>query len=311
MKREQTELLKLFENKIGTIERLIKEALSEDSNSTIRKENAILVSVLLRSICCDVSETKSLVERCGFKNKLIFDYRGGMFAANMLTSFELTDYSISSRVGTFSVTDKLWNYLGIWGFRLTFDTWMNHAIIDFKSSSLPFLLVSPAMVIRAIADKEGAHIDDKIDGIVEQVLSCKIINFSFIVNNEEVVFDVRNLFIETILGLGMQLVHSYKRYKEEKIIIYGRSKEDVYIYEYDYNNKKTYLLNMSNVPGNIFYLDCYDKNKIYRSKVSTYKVTFRGRFFIVGLIDINKIDFSISKWKFDEKELLEVIKNTR
>lgn len=254
MKKDFNELLVNFGTKVERIRQLLIDVKKLEIGSPMRAEIAMDIAVILRAILCYGSGTESLVKRCRLDEKIIFPFYNSLDMYNILPSYQLVMVASSNQNATFQVRDDLTCEKKIPKVYLSFQTWMNEVVINFKNREYDPL--SRLKVVKLIADKEGAHVDSNIDESVEYIRNNNVFPLTIIIGNEQCTYNGMNLLYETIIGIATEFVFAYEHYIINHSDRIGVDQD--YYYKIQYKDAKSFLHATQAQPRLQGYLQTYD-----------------------------------------------------
>lgn len=265
MKRTIQELRITFRRKVSVIEKLLSMAQKEDVLSDDRKELLTQVAVELRSLFC-YSSGPALIHSAELSGTMLFPFHDSLTAFNVLRQFSLVSCRIKDKKSTFVKGIDLRNKVA--PFWLSYDSWIDEIVIDVKKEG--YHPLTRREVIKLLADKEGAHVDIKVDPFVELIESEDVMSLRFFVNGEECEGDCRNLFSETVFSIAEEVVYSYK-YACPPILREREPDRDLVVGLLDFSDEKTkrYKYTICNPQINL-----YSTNKAYGCNISHRKVAY-------------------------------------
>lgn len=286
MNRAITDLRKRYNRKICAIEKFLALASVEDLFSEVRKEILAQVAVELRSLFC-YSGGESLIVKAQMETTMFFPLHDPMSPFNELSQFLLVGCNYSSKQCTFFSSVELNGKIAKnW---LSFYSWVNEVVVDIKADGYPPL--SRLDVIKIIADKEGAHVDEGIHPFIELIESTNVMPIRFFIGDSECQGDCSNLLYETIYSIATEAVYSYKHVRNPIFLSRKNSSSAILgIFTYEIEKKKKFKYTICG-PG----VNLYNNNKSYpciisKNRLESSDMLFCGRSYLVNIIRVESMN---------------------
>lgn len=285
MKKDLSVIRKAFGEKITLLERLLNQARQEAITSEQRKELAALIAVMLRALFCKDGKGTSLISSCQLETDFIFPLRNNMEVYNELRGTMLVDYRISGEKCCFHATSLPSDQVPV--NYLSFYSWVNEVVVDFKMDGYPPL--SREEVIKIIADKNGAHYDVNLEKYSECLESGHVVFLEVLIGGEKCLFDGRNLLTETILAIADEALFSYHYLRRLEITSPSASEFELNLFDYSDEKWKRYKYSICSPV-----INKYNSNRFYPCTIKTYpfmtyNVTLKKRIFRVGVVDVEAL----------------------
>lgn len=282
MKKTMTELINSYNSKINYLKHELSILDSMEINSQLRMEYANNIAVTLRSLLCFKSGTESLCKRCGMSSRLFFPYNSPMEAQNILPSYILVGMRINENKATFySIADD-YTDKGLYYDYLTYQSWLNEVVIDFKSDDCD--PISRKELIEIVADKEGAHVDNDYHPHLLKIARENVMPVIIETASGFVEMIGSNLFSESILSIAKELIVADSITKNFILKQRKKSKKKFYIQEFPKGNK--YIVLNTSVPINPYNSNHYFECKLYESTAYDYEVILNNRRYYITMIDV-------------------------
>lgn len=207
--KTKEELWETFTRKIKYLKSLVDEVNNLEYDFDMRIEKCNSIAGILRAVLIDGPSKKmiSLVKQIDIKNLLYFNYRkhilssdNNLYPESSITTIEIKDSKVIFRPKF--ITDN--------SVFLSFDNWLDEIVLDDKCESDN--LVSRKEIIRAIADKEEAHIDPDYDAKFRKIGLGNKLNVKFLHKNE-IIFPENNIYYECIVAIASEFISAYDLYE--------------------------------------------------------------------------------------------------
>lgn len=224
MKKTTEELNNELIYRINYLEKLVKDALAEEIGSEMRRQIILSISVILRAVCINNSRNECLIAKCGIKDEILFPLIDGVSPLNILADFKLINYSVNNQFISLEVKKDLLNLNLVPKTIISFDSWLHEVVIDLKDSSQKCQFLSRYEIIHILADKDGAHVDSDVDDKYLNLMSSEFKVMQIIINDQVVNYDFHNLLLESLLGIAIELIYSFKFPRKKSIKDYWASK---------------------------------------------------------------------------------------
>lgn len=287
MKRELPTLRKTYGEKISLMENLLDQARKAEVLSERRNEIAALIAVMLRALFCKDRNGIPLISSSQLEDTSIFPLRNGMEVYNELKGTMLVEYRINKEMCSFSASslspDQVpANYL-------SFYSWINEVVIDFKEDGYPPL--SREEVIKTVADKNGAHYDVKLDKYSACLEAGKVVFLEVMMDGKKCLFDARNLLTETVLSIADEVVFSNKYLRRPGLSSPTITDWELRVFDYSCDGRSKYKYSISSSKINKYNTNRFYSCSITTHPLTTYNLMFRNRSFCVGVIRIEDVIF--------------------
>lgn len=262
------------------MESLLNQARQEEILSEQRNENAALIAVMLRSLFCIDQKGAPLILSSQLEDNFIFPLRSSLEVYNELKGTMLVEYRINKEVCTFSASSLSPDEVPV--NYLSFFSWINEVVIDFKEEGYPPL--SREEVIKTIADKYGAHYDVDLDKYSACLETGEVVFLEVMMDGKKCLFDGRNLLTETVLSIADEVVFSYKYLRRPELTSPTLSDWELRIFDYKCGKRRKFKYSICSAK-----INQYDTNKFYPCTITThpfttYNLLFRKRYFKVGVV---------------------------
>lgn len=262
------------------MESLLNQARKAEVLSEQRNEMAALIAVMLRSLFCKDRTGTPLISSSQLEDNFIFPFRNSLEVYNELKGTMLVEYRIEKEICTFSASSLSpeqvpKNYL-------SFFSWINEVVIDFKEEGYPPL--SREEVIKTIADKNGAHYDVNLDKYSACLEDGKVVFMEVEIIGQKCLFDSRNLLSETVLSIADEVVFSYKYLRRPELTSPTMTDMEFRIFKYKCGDRSKYKYSIC-IPE----INKYNTNRFYPCTITahphtTFDLKFRNRSFNVGVV---------------------------
>ena len=275
-----------FNTKIIALEKHLKNVCQEPPQSSLRIELAAEIAVILRNLFC-YSGGRPLVITAKLDKELLFPFYDHRTALNELSDIILVTNRIQGNRCIFesSLPFELdgTKVPATW---LTYQSWINHIVVDLKMAGYPPL--TRENVIKILADKYGAHTDETIDPFLASVKISYGTRFNMAIANVDCEVDFSNLLSETVLSIAKEVIFSYEYHPK-----LGRCGHEhnrlLRVFDYSFDKYKRYKF-MVCTPA----VNQYSTNKLYNCQIKDYPISmvdlqFIDRLFPVYVIDVEMV----------------------
>ena len=292
MKRTILELRKMFKTKVASIEKLLDTVSKEDLLSEHRKEFLALVAVELRAMFC-YSGGEPLIKTAEMTKDMIFPLYDRLTPFNELSDFFLVvNDRVKDKVSYFrSSTITALDGSKVPTTWLSYYSWINQIVVDFKTDGYPPL--TRAEIIKIVADKNGAHVDPKGHPYLDMMNPFNNGWLVISINGEgQQPFDVdcENVLCETVYSIAKEVVFSYKYMNKPPIMWPAKSKPDFNARVYDYSDEKNKRYKFTVCAPDV---KQYNSNRLYPCTITdfpvhAYDLLFKSRTFFVEMIKVEE-----------------------
>lgn len=285
-RRTILELRKTFKRKISALEKELDIISHEELFSESRREFAIQIAMNLRAMFCH-SGGEPLIQTAQIDKDLLFPLYDRLTPFNELPDFLLVGNQCKDNHCTFqSDTTIRLDGTQVPSTLISYYGWINQIVIDLKSAE--YAPLSREDVIKIIADRDGAHIDPRIDPFVELIESSNVMPFHVIIGDKKCPADCSNLLCESIITMAKEVIFAYK-YLNKPIFFQTHDSENGFslrVFDYSDDKHKRYKYTICSDGMNL-----YDTNKNWPCEISSHPVKhfdllFRKRVFPVDVIKI-------------------------
>ena len=285
MKRDLATLRSAFGQKIDFLGRLLNQAKQEAIMSEQRNEIAAIIAVILRSLFCKDSSGIPLISSSQLEGNFIFPLRSSLEVYNELKGTMLVEYRINGEMCCFSASSLSPDQVPV--NYLSFYSWINEVVIDFKAEGYPPL--SREDVIKTIADKNGAHYDVNIDKYSACLETNKVVFLEVLIDGKKSLFDSCNLLTETMLSIADEVLFSYKYLRRPELTSPKMSDLELRIFAYRCGERNRYKYSICSSM-----INKYNTNRFYPCSITTYPfatyyLKFRESYFRVGVVRAEEI----------------------
>lgn len=280
MKRELSTLRRTFGEKISLMENLLNQARKAEVLSEQRTEMAALIAVMLRSLFCKDRSGIPLISSSQLEYNFIFPLRSSLEVYNELKGTMLVEYRINKEMCTFSASSLSPDQVPV--NYLSFFSWINEVVIDFKEEGYPPL--SREDVIKIVADKNGAHYDVNLDKYSACLETGNVVFLDVVMDGRKCLFDCRNLLTETILSIADEVVFSYKYLRRPELTSPTVTDMELRIFDYRCGDRSKYKYSICSPEINKYNTNRFYSCTITTHSFNTYNLLFRKRYFNVGVV---------------------------
>lgn len=271
--KTKQQLIQDLQSKIKGLKVLITTVTNLEYESEERIEISRTIATSLRAILSSDSSGKNLIVKCGLDTKLLFPLYG-YYSINLIPTYQLLTSTIKNNDVFVSTSDEVGKENVVWNTYLTFSSWVNEIVIDTKLPNVE--PISRFLAIKIVSDKEGAHVDNKIEYHLFEMCQNSILPIrvdGFLENTE---IKAKSIFCETIISIAKELVFAYDNYQNNRIELIGPSKKNGVIQVFSANNPKFKLYKFETTSkeheersynSNSFY-EC----KIYQKTANVYHI---------------------------------------
>ena len=286
MKYAEKVLRDKFKTKIDALKKQLQGVFQEPPQSALRIELAAEIAVILRNLFC-YSGGRPLIKTAQMDKELLFPFNNHMAALNELSDIILV--SSCSRGNNCTFESSLPFELdgtkvpSTW---LTYQSWINHIVVDLKMEGYPPL--TRENVIKILADKDGAHTDENIDPFLASLKTTYGTLLNMTIANEDCEVKCSNLLGETVLSIAIEAVFAFDYHP--KVWRYGHEQDRLLrVFDYSFDKYKRYKYTVCTLAVNQ-----YSTNRLYDCQIKDYPIgmvdlQFLDRSFPVFVIDVEKL----------------------
>ena len=273
MKKTKEQLIQDLQSKIKGLKILISTITNLEFESEERIEISRAIATNLRAVLSAGDDGKNLVEKCGLGAKLLFPLYG-YYSLNLVPTYQLLMCTISNNNIFVSTSDDIGKENVVWKTYLTFSSWLNEVVIDTKLPNVE--PISRFLAIKIISDKEGAHVDDKVEQHLFEMCQSSVlpVRVDGFLENKEI--KAKSIFCETIVSIAKEFVFSYENYQNNRIELIGPSKFNGVIQVYTANNTKFNLYKFGTTSKEYeehsYNSNSYYECKIYQKTANVYQI---------------------------------------
>lgn len=297
MKKTEEQLNKDLTSKISGLEKMIESIKDLSVDSDCRIEMSRNIATALRSILYGDKNNnyRNLIERCGLDNRLLFPcYDAMMGALNLLPSYNLLTFSIKNNEIFTIINENIEKTNGHWNHYLTFDSWLNEIVIDTKTKNIE--PISRLLLIKIVADTQGAHVDDQIETHLYEMSQIDMMPIHIEGDNVptmDLEVKANSIFAETIIAIAKELIVSFHEFSKTNIKMYSINELQGAIQVYKCSDSKyklyKYSLTDSRIGTKSYNANCYYECDIYGGILHNYEIKCPHKKFVACIMDANKL----------------------
>lgn len=193
----------LFRARINTIKGNLKLAAQEELGSDERNDIIANVAVALRTLFCTV-QSQPLIKSAQMEHELFFPLQDNCAHDNLLSYFLLAGRkTIKDGKCCFEYHMPL-NEEILPRTIMSYKSWLYEAVIDLKLQGFP--PYSRRDVIRIVADRIGAHVDEELHPVMSEIEQANKWPLVMAIDLDGERFDSGNLLYETVFAIAEEVL---------------------------------------------------------------------------------------------------------